>query len=107
MDGDVTTSFAVDENESTASGRGGKLIIVPRTRSGRRPRDCGGDSGFDYVAVAQDELVDRGHFADLSRTGGTNVPIFRLDRFLTRCTFNALKLKYLHFFKTLELSTNP
>lgn len=82
MDGDVTTSFAVDENEPTASGRGGKLIIVSRTRSGRRSRDCGGDSDLDCVAIAKDELFDRKHSIDLSRTGGTNVPIFGLN-FLT------------------------
>lgn len=42
---DVIPSSAVDENELAASGRGGKLIIVSRTRSGRRCRDCGCGEG--------------------------------------------------------------
>lgn len=105
MDGDVTTSPAVDENEPTASGRGGKLIIVPRTRSGRRPRDYGGDSGLERGAVAKDDpsiegpfcksIEDRGNRYTTNFWKRGDIAILRRFSNVAFLTFIAILLKFL------------
>lgn len=98
MDGDVTMSFAVDENEPTASGRSGKLIIVPRTCSGRSSRDYGGDSDFDCVAVAKDSR-SRAHIIIFV----INLILYYASHECTRTLFFSHQLKY----NVIELNYSP